>query len=208
MKIEKIILTGEIPVNCFIIEHNNKCYIVDPGYKNNIIEKYITANNIEVLGILLTHGHIDHIGAIDSYKVPVYIHEKEIEVIKDSFKNGAAFFGQTRSYNFDTISFSPIKEGIKIPLDDKSIEVFHTPGHTPGGVCYKIDDDIITGDTLFQCGVGRWDFPTGDLADLQKSVITLIETQPDHCRIHPGHGNSSIIASEKKCNDYYLEWRS
>ena len=73
---EKVLLLGEIPVNCYFIEHNKKCYIVDPGYEKEKVIKYVKDNNLEVLGILLTHAHIEHIGAIDAFDVLVYLHER------------------------------------------------------------------------------------------------------------------------------------
>ena len=206
MNIERIMLNGAIPMNCYIIEHNKKCFIIDPGYKTDVIDKYITSNNIEVIGILLTHGHIDHIGFLNCYKVPVYIHEIEMDLVTDNYKNGSTLLEQQLNYSFEDITFMPINSTAKIPLDDKYIEVIDSPGHTLGGVCYKIDNEIITGDTLFNRGVGRWDFPTGSLADLKKSVVSLIESQDDCCNIYPGHGEVSTIGYERKYNDYYLQW--
>ncbi len=206
MNIEKIMLNGGIPVNCYILEHNKKCFIIDPGYKSEDLKQYISANGFEVKGILLTHGHIDHIGGLDSFNVPVYIHEIEMDLVTDSFKNGSSLVGIPLDYSFDTISFVPINDSTKIPLDDKIIHVINSPGHTLGSVCYKIDNEIITGDTLFKYGVGRWDFPTGSLSDLKETIVTLIESHDDCCNIYPGHGDVSTIGTEKKYNDYYREW--
>ena len=206
MKIERIMLNGGIPMNCYILEHNKKCFIIDPGYKNDTISQYVETNELEVLGILLTHGHIDHIGALDCFKVPVYIHEIEMDLVTDNYKNGSTLVGIPLNYNFDDITLVPINDKTKIPLDDKLIEVINSPGHTKGGVCYKIDNEIFTGDTLFNYGVGRWDFPTGSLSDLKESVVHLIETQDVCCNIYPGHGDLSTIGHEKMYNDYYREW--
>ncbi len=204
---ERIVLNGDIPVNCYIIEHNKKCFIVDPGYEKEVLQKYISANNFEVLGILLTHGHIDHIGAIDAFEVPVYIHEKEYELLLDNHKNGFAEYGREIPYSFDSISIVKLVEGQTLNLDEKTIHVIHTPGHTSGGVCYKIDNDLYTGDTLFKDAVGRWDFPTGDLAILAPTVLSLIDSQDDAVRVYPGHGPESTIGQEKKNNYYYLSWK-
>ena len=75
---KKLLLSGEMDVNCYFIENQGKCYIIDPGYEKEKVIKYVKDNNWEVMGVLLTHGHRDHIGAIDAFKVPVYIHEKEV----------------------------------------------------------------------------------------------------------------------------------
>ena len=207
MNIERFMLNGGIPMNCYVLEHNKKCFIIDPGYKSDALGQYISANEFEVIGILLTHGHIDHIGALDCFKVPVYIHEIEMDLVIDNYKNGSTLVGIPLNYSFDDITFVPINDKTKIPLDDKLIEVINSPGHTKGGVCYKIDNEILTGDTLFNYGVGRWDFPTGSLSDLKKSVVSLIDSQDDCCNIYPGHGDLSTIGYERKYNDYYREWQ-
>lgn len=203
----KILLLGEINVNCYFIEHNNKCYIVDPGYEKERVIKYVRDNNLEVLGILLTHGHIDHIGAIDAFQVPVYLHKNEYEIIEDNHKNGFEFYGRDLPYDLKDINIIKIEEGTTLPIDDKNIQVIYTPGHTKGGVCYKIDNDLYTGDTLFQGTVGKWTFPTGDYETLRKTVVNLIDTEDEKVKIHPAHGNSSTIGEEKKYNEFYLQWK-
>lgn len=204
----KILLLGDIDVNCFFIERNNKCYIVDPGYEKEKVQKYVKNNKLEVLGILLTHGHIDHIGAIDSFDVPVFLHKKEYEIIIDNYKNGFDFYGKETPYSLDKINLIKIDESTVFEIDDKKIEVIHTPGHTIGGVCYKFGNDVYTGDTLFNGSVGRWDFPTGNLNTLKKTVVNLIDSQADNVKIHLAHGPSSTIKIEKNNNFYYHEWKS
>ncbi|MGL5354708.1 MAG: MBL fold metallo-hydrolase [Clostridium sp.] len=205
---KKMLLLGEIDVNCYFIEHNNKCYIVDPGYEKEKLIKYVKDNKLEVLGILLTHGHIDHIGAIDAFDVPVYLHKKEYEIIIDNYKNGFDFYGRQKPYSLDNINIVKIDDALVIPLDNKNIEIIYTPGHTVGGVCYKIDNDLYTGDTLFEGTVGKWTFPTGDLETLKRSVVNLIDTQDEKVKIHPAHGGSSTIEDEKRYNQFYLEWKN
>ena len=204
---KKLVLFGEIPVNCYIIEHNNKCYIIDPGYEKERVIEYIKKYNLEVLGILLTHGHIDHIGAINAFDVPVYLHEKEFEIIEDNVKNGFKFYGREKEYELKDINLIPIYDEYVLNLDDKQIVTMYTPGHTIGGVCYKIEDDLYTGDTLFENAVGKWTFPTGDLETLKRTVVNLIDSQEEHIKIHPAHGASSTIGQEKKYNDFYVQWK-
>ncbi len=203
----RIVLNGDIPVNCYIIEHNKKCYVVDPGYEKEVVQNYISQKKFEVLGILLTHGHIDHIGAIDAFDVPVYIHENEFELFKDNYKNGFMRFGREVPYNIETLEFVKIVAGSILPIDEKNIEVIHTPGHTQGGVCYKLDNDLYTGDTLFQSEVGRWDLPTGSEQTLKKTIVALIDSQPDSVNVYPGHGPESTIGDEKVHNYYYRSWK-
>ncbi|MBP2033335.1 glyoxylase-like metal-dependent hydrolase (beta-lactamase superfamily II) [Clostridium algifaecis] len=205
---KKLLLHGEIPVNCYFIVHNNKCYIVDPGYEKEKLLNYVKTNNLEVLGILLTHGHIDHIGAIDCFDLPVYLHKDEYEILCDNHKNGFEFYGREKTYSLNDINIVKIDETTVLPLGDKNIKVIHTPGHTIGSVCYKIDDDLYTGDTLFKEAVGKWTFPTGDLDTLKRSIIHLIDRHKNFIRIHPAHGESSTIEYEKQFNYFYKIWKN
>lgn len=204
---KRLMLRGEIPINCYFIINNNKCYIVDPGYQKDRIIDYVKKNNLEVLGILLTHGHVDHIGAIDCFDVPVYLYKDEYEVVIDNDKNGFDFYSKEMFFDINDINFVKIDENVKFQLDDKEIEVLHTPGHTVGGVCYKVDNDLYSGDTLFRGTVGKWTFPTGSLEDIQKSIFKLMDTMDDETKVYPGHGRSTTIGIERESNKYYLEWK-
>ena len=204
----KLLLYGDIDVNCYFIEHHQQCYIVDPGYEKERIIQYIYDKQLSVQGILLTHGHIDHIGAIDAFDVPIYLHEKEFEIIKDNVKNGFTFYNKAKPYDLSSLHLVPINSATTLPLGDHLIQVIHTPGHTVGSVCYKINDELYSGDTLFKGTVGRWDFPTGDLDTLQKTIVNLINSLPDNTKIYPAHGEISTIGHEKATNHFYLMWKN
>lgn len=205
---KKITLNGPITMNCYIIDYKNKCFIVDPGYNHQSIHTYVKDNNLEVIGILLTHGHPDHIGGIDCYDVPIYMHKIEEEFIRRRLSSEHKSPRFSITYDFDKLNHVMVDEGSLIPFEDKTIAVLHTPGHTAGEICFIFEEDIFSGDTLFKSAVGRWDFPSGSLEDLRKSVTRLIDTQPLHYGVHPGHGESSTIGQERKQNPYYLQWKT
>lgn len=205
---EKLLLNGDIPVNCYIIYNGNKCFIVDPGYEKDVIVKYIKDRDLEVVGILLTHGHIDHIGAIDCFNVPVYIHEDEYEVLEFTYNEGFEYYNREKTFDILNINIVKINENTILKLGDKNITVIHTKGHTKGGVCYKVDNNLYTGDTLFKGLVGKWTYYTGSLNDLKKSVVDIIETHEDNINVYPGHGESTTIGSERLNNYYYKKWSS
>jgi glyoxylase-like metal-dependent hydrolase (beta-lactamase superfamily II) len=204
----KLLLRGEIDVNCYIIEYNKKCYIVDPGYEKERIIKYVEDNNLEVLGILLTHGHYDHVGAIHCFDVPVYIHKDEYNFLINDTINGFKSHNKVKEYSINDLDIVKIDHAHVIEFEEEKIEVIHTPGHTAGCVCYKFQNDLFSGDTLFKGAVGRFDFPTGDLNSLKKSVVNLIDSLDDDVNVHPGHMDSTTIKSEKENNNYYIQWKN
>ncbi|RUT78993.1 MBL fold metallo-hydrolase [Ancylomarina longa] len=205
-EVQKLLLDGEIPVNCYVIKRDNECYIVDPGYQKQLIQQYIAQKGYQVKGILLTHGHIDHIEALDCFDVPVYLHKKEYEILMDNYKNGFDYFGKPRPFEFENLDIKLITEDTQLEVGKEIITVIFTPGHTIGSVCYKIGHDLYTGDTLFEGSVGKWDRPTGDVKQLKQSILRLINEQDDHILIHPGHGRSSAIGIEKQINPFYRKW--
>lgn len=208
MKIEKIILKGDLEMNCYIIRNNNDCYIVDPGYEKDKIIEYVRQQKLDVLGILITHAHIDHIDAVDCFPVPIYLHENDYPLFFDNSRNGADFCRSIFKINKEELNIIKIKDKTIIPFKQDYVITIHTPGHTSGSVCYLYNNILYTGDTLFKGGVGRWDFPTGNLNELQKSVIGLIDKQKPEYIICPGHGQESSIGEEKKDNDFYNQWKS
>ncbi|MBP2033329.1 glyoxylase-like metal-dependent hydrolase (beta-lactamase superfamily II) [Clostridium algifaecis] len=205
---KKILLLGEIDVNCYFIEHNRKCYIVDPGYEKEKVIKYVEENELEVLGILLTHGHIDHIGAIDSFNVPIYLHEKEYDILQENYTYGFEYYGKVKPYVLEDLDIRIIDENSQLAIDERLIEVIYTPGHTIGGLSFKFGHDLYTGDTLFKGTVGKWEYRTGDINTLGKTIIRLIDTLDEKTRVHPAHGPSSTIGAEKNSNFFYLKWKN
>lgn len=196
MEIKKI-TTGPFWTNTYLIENNSKYLLVDPSF--DLLDKLkIDLNKIEA--ILLTHGHIDHIATIDIVNKPIYIYKDEADFLVDSKLNLAAMF----QVEYDSLiqnKVNLLKNNEIISLIGLDIKVIHTPGHTKGSVCYLINNDLFTGDTLFQMGKGRTDFITGDETTLNNS-LKLLMTLDKQLVVHPGHGEDTTIGFEKEYNPF------
>ena len=181
--------------NCYLLIEGDKALVVDPSVPTRAISSALTAEGARCVGILLTHGHFDHILSLDECRdaypdAPVYLHSQDAELLSDGQKNAfALFFGQDRAWR--PADHLLTKDEI-ILLGDNRIKVLHTPGHTRGSVCYLCGDDLITGDTIFQSGYGRYDLYGGDYASLCSSLRSLTELSPT-LRIHPGHGPTALL---------------
>ncbi len=196
---------GIYAANCYIVysETTREGLIVDPGGDAEDIIRTVDENNIKVVGIILTHGHADHIGGLNDlkkeYDVDIMIHEADSGMLKDADIN------LSNSMAMGTVEIEAdrlLKDGDKIELGDKEILVIHTPGHTKGGICLKIDDSIITGDTLFQGSIGRTDLYGGDFDSIVDSIKSKIMVYNDEIVLYPGHGAPSTIGYERIRNPY------
>lgn len=203
---------GQLKANCYILKTDiNNGIVIDPGPDYKQIQKILDDNKIKLNKILLTHGHYDHLGGVTKLKrhyqggeniIKVYAHELEVEMCRDVSINLAYMFNDT-----DDISFTPeviLKDGDKITLDDVTLKVMHTPGHTRGGVVYieETQKIMFTGDTIFNGYTGRVDLPGGSEADLRKSLIKIAEYQDSYI-LYGGHELPSTIEKEKQSNYHF-----
>ena len=203
---EPIILTnGIFGSNTYIIESNNQCAIIDCGNKPQNINRVINEKNLQLKYIILTHGHVDHVfyaGKIkDMTNALICLHKSDMPVYTDPDKNGYNLFG----FKTDIVNPHPdclLKDGDKLPLGDVSLEIIHTPGHSPGGISILCEDMLFTGDTLFQLSVGRTDLFDGSQKQLIESIKTKLYTLDGSIKVYPGHGESSTIAYERENNPY------
>ena len=184
------ICPGSAMANCYLIVHEGHALIVDPCVTVAGIRRAAELEGAVPEGILLTHGHFDHILSLDSLRdalsVPAYIHEQDQQLLPDGNKNAfALFFGQDRAFR---PAERTLRDGDSIPLGNASIEVIHTPGHTAGSVCYRVGDMLLTGDTLFSNSFGRYDLYSGDFDTLKASLRRLSALDPS-LTIYPGHGD-------------------
>ena len=197
---------GPFQVNCYILaaENNSKAIIIDPGDEEKKIRRALDIHRLEPALIINTHGHIDHIGCNDKFGVPVYIHRMDSAMLQDPKLNLSNFL-QPRPYHMQyQVKVMEDKEKIELGLIE--LEVMHTPGHTPGGICLLLKKPqnkiLFSGDTLFYQGVGRTDFPGADEGQLIKSIKEKLFKLPEDTVIYPGHGASSTIGQEKKNNPF------
>lgn len=192
------IFVGALRENCYIVSNTkNNALVVDPGGEADLIFNKLVQNNLTLKTILLTHGHYDHIGAINELTVKtgcktIYVGKEDIELLTDNEKSMAATVNQDAVFLEDKIL--KVAEGT-FKLEDLDVEVIKTPGHTKGSVCYLINGILFSGDTLFRNGVGRTDFWGGNRAELEKSLKNLSKLPKDTI-VCPGHGLKTRIGDE------------
>ena len=197
MMVERITV-GFTQTNCYIFGDEKEVVVIDPAADYNKIKKFLAENNLKPKAIINTHGHGDHIGANSNFKLPVWIHELDEEFLTDTVKNLSGLFG--------LIIKSPpaaklLKDKDILKVGGLELEVIHTPGHTPGSICLKCGNIIFTGDTLFQAGIGRTDFPYSSEREVVESIKKRLLIYPD-AKIYPGHGPSSTIKQEMEDNPF------
>jgi len=208
MEIDRLIL-GAYETNCYILRKSsaaNGCVVVDPGLEVEQLLDFIKRHKLNPAAVVLTHGHIDHIGGVGGLRenypdVKVYIHKLDAKMLENSYSNLSAMMGA--AFSTEPADFS-LEDGSVIEQAGVKLQVLHTPGHTPGGIClYSKDEGIVfTDDTLFAESIGRTDFQGGSLEQLLKSVSEKLFTLPDDTIVYPGHGPSTTIAREKAHNPF------
>ncbi len=190
----KSITVGLWKTNCYLIAFGNEGLLVDPGEDFETIINSFNLDNIKLKGIINTHGHFDHIGAVaelkERYKIPFFIHSKDKRLI-----------GQSNIYRGmagdPTVKETPIIDDFLdnfeyIELKDKKVKIHYTPGHTAGCVCFEIDGNLFTGDTIYNDNIGRYDLPSGNKDMLINSINYILKNFKGY-KIYSGHGESFIL---------------
>lgn len=196
----KTIPVGQLETNCYVVvnEETLACVVIDPGDESNAIMDYIESNRLRCEAIMLTHGHFDHVGAVN-------------EILEQT---GCALYINPRDEGYEVG-----KSGMKFKMpeggkyyDDGDIiveaglefKVLATPGHTPGSVCLICGDALFTGDTLFRGSCGRTDLPGGSMREEMRSLKKICQLEGDF-EVYPGHMDSSSLERERRFNHYCRE---
>ena len=187
----KCMALGAYQTNCYLLWSGSEAVVIDPGYEPDTILDAL--DGLTLKAILLTHGHFDHVGAVKELVAEtgceVYIHAADT-TLPPMITAGQLYY--TRTYaEGDTIA----------PISGLELTVLHTPGHTPGSVCLLWNDQMFSGDTLFEGSCGRVDLPGGDPRVMMESLNRLASLEAEY-HVHPGHGGSTTLSREKRYNPY------
>lgn len=201
MKITRLPL-GALQTNCYIVSNKERVLVVDPSAEAKVIIGKLKDIGLPVDGILLTHAHYDHFGALDEVQAftdaEVYMSDIEFDWLTDIAKNGSIRFTEEVT---SSVSPNALKEG-PAAVGVFKFDVIHTPGHSPGSLTYKFDDFIISGDVLFNKGVGRTDLYGGSTAEVMYSIREKLYKLAPETTVYPGHNTPTTIGDEKENNPY------
>ena len=200
----KAVKTGMLESNCYILGDSGEAAVIDPGADLEEIMQALDEHGLTLKYIIYTHAHFDHVAEGDKLRrgtgAKVVIHEDEAPILEDPILNGSAIFWSGKSAGSADML---VRDADVLKLGNADLEIIHTPGHTPGGMCILIRTDscIFTGDTLFRLSVGRTDLGAGNTSQLMVSLQRLMELG-DEVKVYPGHGPSTQIGYERKNNPW------
>ena len=206
----QMLTVGSFGSNCYIVgsEKTKEGIIIDPGADPEDIISAVRRLELKITMIIATHGHVDHVGALgevkQAFKVPFALHADEAPTLPEVSKYISTLFG---------MQLAPLpapdkllNEGDIIKVGEYSFKVLHTPGHSPGGISLAGNGVVFSGDTLFNYGIGRTDFPGGSYDVLMESIKTKLMTLPDKTIVLSGHGPETTIGAERRGNPWARDW--
>ncbi len=200
----KKLVVGPFASNCYIVgsESNKEGMIIDPGDEAEGILRNVKDLELDIKSIVLTHGHIDHIGALKEVKeatgAEVAIHTDEAESLQGNSVSTLLGLSYPTPLPADRL----LKDGDSMDIGDLHFLVLHTPGHSPGCICLLGQGVMFSGDTLFNYGIGRADLPGSNYSQLMNSIHTKLMILPDNTAVYPGHGPDTTIGTERRGNPF------
>ncbi len=210
IKIKNFVLLPGYETNTYLVyeQESKKAVLIDPAAPGSSVRDFIEENELDLVYILNTHGHSDHIGGNSYFKrlcpeAKLLIHPADKKMLFDSKVNLSVYYGSSEI--FSPSEDGELYDGQEIEFGKSVIKVMHTPGHTLGGVCFLIDNCLFSGDTLFDMSVGRTDLPGGSPAKLMNSIKTKLMDLPDELLVYPGHGNSTTLGVQKRRNPFFRD---
>jgi glyoxylase-like metal-dependent hydrolase (beta-lactamase superfamily II) len=190
--------------NCWLIgaEGTDEAVVVDPGFSPTRVHAMLGSEGKRPVAVLATHGHFDHIGSAAAFcgdELPFYIHEGDVMALTDTIAWGAG-------YETPPVPVKDVRtmvDGDVLTFAGFRIEVIHTPGHTPGSVCFRTDGWVLSGDLVFAGAIGRSDFPNSDPAAMDRSLRRFLDL-PDALPVLPGHGPRTTVGRERIRNPFLV----
>lgn len=207
MIIDRVVVSP-FATNCYIVgsELSREGIIIDPGDEAEAILEKVSDLGLDIKFIALTHGHLDHIGALKAIKEAT---GAEMAIHTDDAKSLRGKGGLIISMLVSGLSYPKppppdrlLKDGDSLDIGDLHLKVLHTPGHTSGGICLEGEGVVFSGDTLFNFGIGRTDLPGGSYRQLIESIHTKLMVLPDDTIVYPGHGPETTIGAERTGNSF------
>ena len=199
----KSVCVGELMVNCYILADGKEACVIDPGSEADRIIQEADKMGAKITKILLTHGHYDHIGAVkrlaEKTGAKVYVHKEDEIMLSDNEKN-LNFMSEIKIENCSADVL--LSGGEIINVGSKELKIYHTPGHSPGGISIYTDGFLFAGDLLFRGSIGRFDY--GNVRVELESLKFLVNTFSDDTIVYPGHGEFTTIGEEKQFNPYIV----
>lgn len=203
--------------NCYVVAAapGGPCVIIDAPPDLPAIEALVTAHRLSPVALLATHGHVDHAGggAVTAvYDIDAYLHPDDEFLALDPGSQLRMLFGVAPPELVDQLAFPAVYTALAdrqhLQLAGVTIDVIHTPGHTPGHCCFHVPDEgvLFSGDQLFAGSIGRTDLPGGDYAALMRSMSEKVMTLPPETRVLPGHGPATTLARELRTNPFLQGW--
>lgn len=206
MLMMKQFYTGPLYVNTYLVydSETKKGFIIDPGGTAPALDSFIETSKIKPQFIILTHGHGDHIGGVDAYRkkfgIPMYAHWKEQELLADPDYNGSKMMFPG---GLSVVADKWLNDNDVIDFEGNQLKIYHTPGHSPGGIAIHVNNWLFSGDTLFAGSVGRTDFPLCSTSDMFDSIRDRLFTLPPETEVYPGHEGSTTIGREIQYNPFF-----